>query len=78
MVAQSLGCPTGPCVTGRWLMLQDMAAGEGAVPPITSIQGWRPRIGLVDEQRGNSKPRGMRCSWKRVLLSKEDAALCTN
>lgn len=27
-VAQPLGCPTGSCVTGRWLVLQDTADGE--------------------------------------------------
>lgn len=64
MVAQPLGCATGSSVTGRWLLLQDMAAGvEGAVPPPTSIQGWRPCIRL-----SRWAMRQQRASWREVFM----------
>lgn len=35
-------------------------------------------IRLGKEHWGSSQPHGVRCSWKRVLLSKEDIVLCIN
>lgn len=61
----------------RMALTQPMGCLTGPCVTVTSIPR-RDASGWVKEHRGNSQPHGVRCSWKRVLLSKEDIVFPIN